>query len=82
MPQPSPPLRLSDHQLNCLMTIAAPLHPQDRAAFLILVATRLRGIEIIGDGVVARIALECVREFWRAPVIDDQPELRLGRMRG
>jgi hypothetical protein len=31
--------------------------------------------------VVARIAREAFREFWRAPAIDDPPELRLGRAR-
>jgi hypothetical protein len=79
---PSPPLRLSDEQVNCLMTIAAPLPPKDRAAFLTLVADRLRGIETLGDGVVARTARECVRKFWRAPTIDDEPELRLDRANG
>jgi hypothetical protein len=36
-------------------------------AFLVLVAARLRGVEMIGDGVVARVCKEAQREFWDAP---------------
>ena len=75
------PLCLTDEQLRRIMEIAAPLPPVDRAAFLILVASRLRGIEMLGDGVVARVAREAFREFWRAPAIDDGPELRLDHTR-
>jgi hypothetical protein len=60
------PLRLTNEQLNSIMEIAGALQPHDRSAFLILVASRLRGIETLGDGVVARVAREAVREFWRA----------------
>ena len=35
---PPPPIALTDDQLHCLMTIAAPLEPVDCSAFLFLVS--------------------------------------------
>jgi hypothetical protein len=64
---PPRPLALSDQQLDTVMRAAAPLQPIDRDAFLVLVAARLRGVEMIGDGVVARVCKEAQREFWDAP---------------
>jgi hypothetical protein len=46
--------------------MAEPLHPADRGPFLDRVAERLRGIELIGDGLINRIARETQREFFRA----------------
>jgi hypothetical protein len=65
-PQPRP-LALSDSQLDAVLRAAAPLQPVDRDAFLVLVAARLRGVEMIGDGVVARVCKEAQREFWTRP---------------
>jgi hypothetical protein len=65
-PQPRP-LALSDSQLDAVLRAAAPLQPVDRDAFLVLVAARLRGVGMIGDGVVARVCKEAQREFWDAP---------------
>jgi hypothetical protein len=83
-PPPSPPVSLSDDQLHCLMTIAAPLAPHDRSAFMLLVATKLRGVDVIGDGVVNRVGRECFAQFWHAPDLSyqrgvPQPLRRVGR---
>jgi hypothetical protein len=43
------------------------LSPLDRSAFLVLLAARLRGHPVLGDGLVSRIARETFREFWHAP---------------
>jgi hypothetical protein len=71
---PQRPLALTDAQLDSVMAAAAPLRPADRDAFLILIASRLRDVGVIGDGVVARVAREVQASFW-APHAD---EIRVG----
>jgi hypothetical protein len=34
MPIPTPPIVLTDEQMDCVLRAAAPLQPGDRAAFL------------------------------------------------
>jgi hypothetical protein len=67
----SRPLALTDEQLDLLHRMAWPLAPADRAAFLELVAERLRGQTELGDGVVHRIAVQCQRAFW-SPTLDER----------
>jgi hypothetical protein len=74
----SRPIALSDDELDAIMYAARPLAPRDRAAFLQLVAVRLRGLGEIGDGLVARVCRESAREFWRAPELD-RDERREGK---
>jgi hypothetical protein len=57
-------LKFSDDQLDIIQRAAAPLHQDERAAFLTTVAELLRGQEI-GDGSVARAAAEAQRKFLR-----------------
>jgi hypothetical protein len=64
-------LSLGDEQLDAVYRAAAPLHPADRSAFLERLAERLPGVEVLGDGLVSRIARETQREFFRSP-----PDLR------
>jgi hypothetical protein len=64
------PLSLSDDQMDAVMRAAAPLHPADRSLFLQRIAERLRGVEVLGDGLVARIAREVQREFFRPPDLE------------
>jgi hypothetical protein len=48
-----------------------PLVPADRAAFLQAVAAKLaEHPELLGDGYLARVALEVQRKFWTPPDID------------
>lgn len=64
-----PPLALSDEQLTCIMRLAAPLPPVDRAQFLTEVAAKLAECpqELRGDGTVARIGAEIQKRYWRPP---------------
>ena len=66
-PPPSQPIALSDSQVDIVMHAAQPLSPTDRAAFLLLVASRLRGFDVIGDGLVSRVCREAFAQFWDAP---------------
>jgi hypothetical protein len=62
-----PPIALSDSQLDIVMHAAQPLAPTDRAAFLVMVAAKLRGVDVIGDGLVSRVCREAFAQFWDAP---------------
>jgi hypothetical protein len=66
----SRPLALTDDQLQTIMRAAEPLHYIDRGPFLQAVAERLRGVRVLGDGVVARVVRDTQREFWRAPEME------------
>ena len=46
-----------------------PLHYTDRGPFLEVVAERLRGIEVLGDGIVIRVVRQTAAEFFRAPIL-------------
>jgi hypothetical protein len=86
MPKPPPlpnPIALSDSQLDTLLRAAQPLAPTDRAAFLVMVAARLRGVDVIGDGLVSRVCREAFAQFWDAPDLSyargtPQPLRRVG----
>jgi hypothetical protein len=64
------PLALSDAQMNMLYRLSTPLVPADRTAFLTDVATQLAQTpeDLRGDGLVARIAIECQRRYWSPPI--------------
>jgi hypothetical protein len=64
------PLALTDEQLNIIVRASEPLHYPDRGPYLERVAELLRGCEVIGDGLVSRIARQAQAEFWRAPELD------------
>ena len=46
----SQPLALTDAQITCIMALARPLLPDQRPAFVELLAARLNGRREIGDG--------------------------------
>jgi hypothetical protein len=62
-----PPLKLSDDELDAIMTAAAPLHPSRRDAFLQAVAHELKGCAEIGPGSVHRAVASVQRQYWDAP---------------
>jgi hypothetical protein len=64
------PIALTDNQLDIITRAATPLHYLDRGPFLERVAERLRGINVLGDGIVARVVRDAQREFWRAPELE------------
>jgi hypothetical protein len=48
-----------------------PLAPADRGSFLEAVAAKLaEHPELVGDGYLARIAVEVQRQFWTPPAVD------------
>ena len=63
-------LKLTDEQLATITRAAAPLHPVDRGPFLEVIAGRLRGIAVLGDGKVARVARDTQREFLQVPPLE------------
>ena len=67
------PLALSDSQLDQIMRLAAPLSVNVRAAFLERLASELRGLGELGDGVVFRTASRIQREFFDPPDIIPHP---------
>jgi hypothetical protein len=75
------PIALTDEQLGQVMRAAEVLHPVDRGPFLERLAERLRGIEVLGDGLVARIARETQREFFKPPVLESTGRLHAGKYR-
>jgi hypothetical protein len=60
-------IALTSDQLDIVMAACAPLEPADRSAFLLLLASRLRDIEMLGDGLIARICRELQAQFWHPP---------------
>jgi hypothetical protein len=60
-------LALSDDELQIVMTAAAPLQPHQRSAFLADVAAELSRYEVIGVGVVSRVAAKLQRAHLNAP---------------
>ena len=65
------PLRLTDSQLDTLHRLSWPLAPADRGPFLRAVAARLaEHPDLLGDGHIARVAIEVQRRFWSPPAVD------------
>ena len=68
----TPPLALTDAELDQIMRYAAPLHPRVRRLFVETVASCLLG-KVLGDGAVYRACREVLREsgMFDAPVISN-----------
>ena len=64
---PFPPIRLTDAELDAVMSAARPLAVEMRDPFLRAVATALEGSKVIGPGVVARTCAELQRQFFDPP---------------
>jgi hypothetical protein len=60
---PAPPLvALTDAQITTVMQLARPLLPQQRTAFLDMIAAKLNGQRELGDGALYRLCRELLRE--------------------
>ena len=57
------PLSLTDDEMNAVQAAAAPVHPQQRDAFLRALADELGRHATIGPGLVFRCAAELQRRF-------------------
>jgi hypothetical protein len=68
--QPPAPLALTDAQITTIMALARPLLPDQRTAFLEMVAAKLRELcnGDVGDGVIYRLCRELQREFFDPPL--------------
>ena len=60
--------KLSDSQIEILLSAARPLPPSEHAAFLEEVTTALADCSELGDGIVYRIARAVQRKFWGPPL--------------
>jgi hypothetical protein len=57
------PLSLNDDEYSAIMQAAAPIHPQQRDAFLKALAVELERHPVIGPGLVHRCAADLQRTF-------------------
>ena len=74
----SPPLALSDSQMDAVLRAAEPLLLYDRGPFLIALAELLRNEpQPLGDGAVFRACRELQRQFFRPPTISTPQAPRL-----
>lgn len=60
-------LALSDDELQIVMSAAAPIRPADRDQFLRDCASELSKFEVIGPGIIARVAAKVQREHMNPP---------------
>jgi hypothetical protein len=73
-------IRLSDSELDAIMSAAAPLDRDLRDPFLQAVAAELARCETIGAGTVYRVAREQQRKFFRPPISDEHgPNRGIGK---
>jgi hypothetical protein len=68
------PLKLSDSELDAIMSAARPLAVERRDAFLQQVASTLQRCGELGPGVVYRVVSEAQRAFF------DPPDLSTGAL--
>jgi hypothetical protein len=61
------PFSLSDDEFATVQAAAAPIHPQQRGAFLQALAKELERHPVIGPGLVHRCASELQRRYVIAP---------------
>ena len=59
MPIPEP-LCLSDAQITTVMSLARPLQPAQRTAFLEMLAAKLNGQRELGDGAISRATARAI----------------------
>jgi hypothetical protein len=60
-------IKLTDSELDAVMTAAAPLDVRVRDAFLQQVANELARCDEVGPGVVHRVCADAQRQFFDAP---------------
>jgi hypothetical protein len=64
------PVSLSDSQMTAVLRCAAPLHREDVAGYLRLVAEQLHARQMIGDGDVYRAIEVAQREYFQPPALE------------
>jgi len=76
-----PPIRLSDSELDAVMSAARPLAVERRDEFLQAVANALQGCGEIGPGVVHRICAEAQRQHFDPPDLGAGAQGRVSKYR-
>jgi hypothetical protein len=66
--QSSVPLALTDAQMTTVMQLARPLSPDQRTAFVELLAVNLNGHREIGDGALYQVCRDLQRELFSPPL--------------
>jgi hypothetical protein len=61
------PIRLTDEQLDAVMTAARPISVESRNAFLQQVAASLQSCAVVGPGAVHRAIVEARRAHFSPP---------------
>jgi hypothetical protein len=74
------PIKLTDDELDAVMSAARPLAVERRDAFLQQVAAELRGREI-GPGLVHRVVAQVQREHFDPPVFGSNGEAKYSKYR-
>jgi hypothetical protein len=69
------PLALSDEQITTIMALARPLSPDQRTAFVELLAAKLNGRREIGDGTLYQVCRDLQRELFLPP-LETEPHHR------
>jgi hypothetical protein len=67
------PLALSDAQIASIMALARPLSPDQRTAFLEMLAAKLNGRRELGDGQLYQICRQLQRELFSPPELSTAP---------
>jgi hypothetical protein len=75
------PLALTDAQITTVMQLARPLSPDQRSAFVELLAAKLNGCREIGDGALYQVCRDLQRELF-SPPLETEPHHggKYGRM--
>jgi hypothetical protein len=76
---PFPPIRLTDSELDAVMSAARPLAVEMRDPFLHAVANALESSKVIGPGVVARTCAELQRQFFSPPLATETNGRKVGK---
>jgi hypothetical protein len=66
------PLTLSDSEISTVMALSRPLSPDQRTAFVELLAAKLNGHREIGDGMLYQLCRDLQRELFSPPLEADE----------
>jgi hypothetical protein len=73
------PLALTDAQITAVMALARPLSPDQRTAFVELLAAKLNGHREIGDGTLYQLCRDLQRELFSPPLETKPGHRRVGK---
>ena len=68
MPAPTPPLALTDSQMDAILAASHPIAPDRRSDFLAAVARELAALPMIGDGNLHRLIMSVQKKYFHPPL--------------